>query len=84
MTIAQMARVGVSNDGKALRRREYFTQELTLVSSVFVDLRENTRQKDCSCHVLSYPSLQQSIGGLDICQAEENGLVYLKIPLNAF
>jgi hypothetical protein len=51
--------------------------------SAFVDLRE-TRDKTLSMPRLILPSLQINMRAGHMPKAEENGLVYLKIPLNAF
>lgn len=51
--------------------------------SVFVDLRE-TRDKTLSMPRLILPSLQINMRAGHMPKAEDNGLAYLKIPLNAF
>jgi glyoxylase-like metal-dependent hydrolase (beta-lactamase superfamily II) len=51
--------------------------------SVFVDLRE-TRDKTLDMPRLILPSLQVNMRAGHMPEAEDNGLAYLKIPLNAF
>lgn len=67
---------------KAQREKNIHVKQ-DIGKSTFVDLRE-TRDKTLSMPRLILPSLQINMKAGHIPEPEDNGMAYLKIPLNAF